>query len=181
MEGLIEGGFVRGVLDLTTTEVADEVVGGVFPAGSKRFDVLSKVPAPCVLSVGALDMVNFGAIDTVPDAFRGRKLHVHNSNVTLMRTTAEENLQCADWIADKLSKSIGPIRILLPTHGVSALDAPGKPFYDPDADEALFGRLEQRLNGKANIRIDRIPAHINDPQFIERVLAAFNEIRPKHN
>ena len=177
MEGLIEGGFLKGVLDLTTTEVADEVVGGVFPAGAKRFDVLSQTSIPCVLSVGAMDMVNFGAIETVPEEFRSRKLHIHNSNVTLMRTSADENRRCADWVADKLTRAIGPVRILLPTQGVSALDAPGKPFYDPQANAVLFDRLEHRLNGLANIRIERVSAHINDPVFIERVLVAFDEIR----
>lgn len=177
MEGLVESGFLQGVLDLTTTEVADEVVGGVFPAGPKRFDVLSRHPIPCVLSVGAMDMVNFGAIDTVPVPFRDRKLHIHNSNVTLMRTTVQENLRCADWMASKLSRSLGPLRVLLPLHGVSALDAPGKPFYDPQADEALFDRLEARLSGLANIRVERVSAHINDREFIERVLKTFEEIR----
>jgi uncharacterized protein (UPF0261 family) len=176
MERLIEGGFVQGVLDLTTTEVADEVVGGVFRAGPKRFDVLSERRIGCVLSVGAMDMVNFGAMDTVPAEFRNRNLHIHNSNVTLMRTTPEENRKCADWIADKLTKSLGPVRVLLPTQGVSALDAPGKPFYDPIADQALFDRLEQRLIGLANVNVERINAHINDPEFIRRVLEAFHQI-----
>jgi len=177
MEGLVESGFLQGVLDLTTTEVADEVVGGVFPAGPKRFDVLSRHPIPCVLSVGAVDMVNFGAIETVPAPFRDRKLHIHNSNVTLMRTTLQENLRCADWMAGKLSGSLGPLRVLLPLHGVSELDAPGKPFYDPQADEALFDRLEERLSGLANVRVERVSAHINDTEFIERVLKTFEEIR----
>jgi len=177
MEGLVKSGLVEGVLDLTTTEVADEVVGGVFPAGQDRFDVLSQHRLPCVLSVGAMDMVNFGALATVPEAFRERTLHVHNSNVTLMRTTPEENRQCADWIADRLIKSLGPVRVLLPMLGVSALDAPGKPFHDPQANLALFEQLERRLSGVANIRIERVPAHINDPEFILRVLAAFQEIR----
>jgi uncharacterized protein (UPF0261 family) len=176
MERLIEGGFVQRVLDLTTTEVADEVVGGVFRAGPKRFDVLSERRIGCVLSVGAMDMVNFGAMDTVPAEFRNRNLHIHNSNVTLMRTTPEENRKCADWIADKLTKSLGPVRVLLPTQGVSALDAPGKPFYDPIADQALFDRLEQRLIGLANVNVERINAHINDPEFIRRVLEAFHQI-----
>jgi uncharacterized protein (UPF0261 family) len=176
MEGLIDSGLVQGVLDLTTTEVADEVVGGVFAAGPKRLDYLSQRAIPCVLSVGAMDMVNFGAIDTVPEKFRHRKLHVHNSNVTLMRTTPDENRLCAQWIANKLSKSIAPVRVLLPLHGVSALDAPGKAFYDPQADEALFDELRKRTVGLANIQIENISANINEPAFIERVLSAFQEI-----
>ena len=176
MEGLVESGLIAGVLDLTTTEVADEVVGGVFPAGTKRFDVLAQRPIPCVLSVGALDMVNFGAMHTVPEQFRSRKLHIHNSNVTLMRTTPEENRLCASWMAKKLAKSLAPIRILLPVLGVSALDAPGKPFYDPEADEALFSELEGLLRGASHVRIERVPAHINDPVFISKVLDAFGEL-----
>jgi len=176
MEGLIESGFIQGVLDLTTTEVADEVVGGVFAGGSKRLDYLSQRSIPCVLSVGALDMVNFGSIDTVPEKFRDRKLHVHNSNVTLMRTTPDENRRCAEWIARKLAKSISPVRVLLPLLGVSALDAPGKAFYDPQADEALFDELRKQLHGLANVRIESISAHINDAVFVERVLSAFQEI-----
>ncbi len=176
MEGLIESGFIQGVLDLTTTEVADEVVGGVFAGGPKRLDYLSQRSIPCVLSVGALDMVNFGSIDTVPEKFRNRKLHVHNSNVTLMRTTPDENRRCAEWIARKLAKSISPVRVLLPLLGVSALDAPGKAFYDPQADEALFDELRKQLHGLANVRIESISAHINDAVFVERVLSVFQEI-----
>jgi uncharacterized protein (UPF0261 family) len=176
MEGLIESGFVQGVLDLTTTEVADEVVGGVFAAGPKRFDYLSQHKIPCVLSVGAMDMVNFGALETVPEKFRHRRLHVHNSNVTLMRTTPDENRLCARWIANKLSESIAPVRVLLPLHGVSALDSPGKAFYDPQADEALFDELQKHLHGLANVRLETFEAHINDLSFIERVLSAFQEI-----
>lgn len=176
MEGLIESGFVQGVLDLTTTEVADEVVGGVFAAGPKRFDYLSQHKIPCVLSVGAMDMVNFGALETVPEKFRHRRLHVHNSNVTLMRTTPDENRLFARWIANKLSESIAPVRVLLPLHGVSALDSPGKAFYDPQADEALFDELQKHLHGLANVRLETFEAHINDLSFIERVLSAFQEI-----
>jgi uncharacterized protein (UPF0261 family) len=176
MEGLVQSGLVQGVLDLTTTEVADEVVGGVFPAGPKRFDSLAQRNLPCVLSVGAMDMVNFGAIGTVPEPFRNRKLHIHNSNVTLMRTTPEENRRCADWMALKLTRSLGPVRVLLPLGGISALDSPGKPFYDPEADEALFERLEESCRGFANIRIERVDAHINDQKFVERVLATFDEL-----
>jgi uncharacterized protein (UPF0261 family) len=123
-----------------------------------------------------MDMVNFGAIGTVPEPFRKRKLHIHNSNVTLMRTTPEENRRCADWMALKLSRSLGPVRVLLPLGGISALDSPGKPFYDPEADEALFERLEESCRGFANIRIERVDAHINDQKFVERVLATFDEL-----
>lgn len=177
MEGLVQSGFIEGLLDLTTTEVADEVVGGVFPAGSHRFDVLATRSIPCVLSVGAMDMVNFGAMDTVPEAFRSRRLHVHNANVTLMRTTPDENRRCAQWMAPKLAKAAGPIAILLPEGGVSALDAPGKPFFDPDADAVLFETLETLLRGVGHIRIERVPAHINDPVFSQRAVDAFLALR----
>lgn len=176
MEGLVSSGLVGGILDLTTTEVADEVVGGVFRAGPHRFDVLATRRLPCVMSVGALDMVNFGALSTVPEKFRTRNLHVHNSNVTLMRTTPEENRQCARWIARKLSKSISPVHLLLPTFGVSALDSPGKPFYDPKANDALFDELEKSLAGLDNVRVERIEAHINDQAFIERAIDVFQQL-----
>lgn len=176
MEGLVSSGLVSGILDLTTTEVADEVVGGVFRAGPKRFDVLADRRIPCVLSVGAMDMVNFGALSTVPEEFRTRNLHIHNSNVTLMRTTSEENRQCARWIAKKLSKSISPVHVLLPILGLSALDSPGKPFHDPVADNALFDELEKSLAGLDNVRVERIAAHINDQSFIERAIEVFQNL-----
>lgn len=178
MEGLVRSRFIEGLLDLTTTEVADEVVGGVFRAGPHRFDGLASRSIPCVLSVGAMDMVNFGAMDTVPAGFRNRRLHVHNSNVTLMRTTADENRRCAQWMAPKLLRAQGPLVVLLPELGVSALDAPGQPFYDPEADEALFAELERLLIGGRSIAVKRIPSHINEPLFIDSVVAAFLDIQP---
>lgn len=177
MESLVSSGLVKGIIDLTTTEVADEVVGGVFPAGPKRFDVLSERRLPCVMSVGAMDMVNFGAMQTVPDPFRHRNLHIHNSNVTLMRTTTEENRKCAQWMANKLSRSISPVHLLLPTQGLSALDAPNKPFFDPAANQILFDELEKALQGIDHIRVERVDAHINDPKFIERVIEVFHELQ----
>ena len=137
MEELVEAGLIQGVLDITTTEVADRVVGGVLPCGPHRFEAIIQAKVPFVLSLGALDMVNFGPVETVPERFRHRRLHVHNAYVTLMRTTAEENCQCARWIAEKLNRASGPFRILIPEKGVSALDAPGQPFYDPEADAAI--------------------------------------------
>lgn len=178
MEGLVESRFIEGLLDLTTTEVADEVVGGVFPAGAKRFDILATREIPCVMSVGAMDMVNFGAMSTVPEPFKTRKLHIHNSNVTLMRTTPDENRRCAQWMVAKLQRARGPITLLLPSHGVSALDAPGQPFHDPEANAVLFEELERGLEGRSNIRVERVPAHINDAVFIERAIQAFQELRP---
>lgn len=178
MEGLVDAGLIRGVFDVTTTEVADEVVGGVFPAGPDRFDVILKRRVPYVLSLGALDMVNFGARDTVPERFRDRKLHVHNPQVTLMRTTPEENRAFGAWIAAKLNRSEAPLTLLVPEDGVSALDAPGKPFWDPEADAALFEALERALVPTSERRIVRLPYHINDPEFALALVSAFLELWP---
>jgi uncharacterized protein (UPF0261 family) len=177
MEKLVQSDLLSAVLDITTTEVADEVVGGVFAAGPARFDVLAEKNVPCVMSVGALDMVNFGAIDTVPEQFKGRRLHVHNANVTLMRTTPAENRQFAEWIARKVNRCAGPLRLLLPTGGVSALDAPGQPFHDPEADRALFDGLEELVERTPNRRVVRLPHHVNDPAFAEALVAAFLELQ----
>ena len=131
MEKLVASGLLTAVLDLTTTEIADELVGGVLSAGPQRLDVFATAGIPYVGSVGALDMVNFWALDTVPPRFASRLLHSHNAQVTLMRTTAEENARFGAWIAAKLNRMAGPVRFLLPLGGVSALDAPGQPFWDP--------------------------------------------------
>jgi uncharacterized protein (UPF0261 family) len=145
MERLVQARLIEGVIDVTTTEVADEVVGGVFPAGPQRFDAILRRKLPFVLSMGALDMVNFWAPGTVPAKFADRKFHRHNDNVTLMRTTPAENRAFARWIATKLNRAEAPFTLLLPEGGISALDAPGRPFHDPVADEALFGELEQAI------------------------------------
>jgi uncharacterized protein (UPF0261 family) len=176
MEGLVRSGLIRGVLDITTTEVADEVVGGVFPAGPHRFDALVEQGIPLVLSVGAVDMVNFGAIETVPEQFRKRNLHVHNAQVTLMRTTPEENVKIAQWIAAKLNKSTSPFAIMLPEGGVSMLDAPGGAFHDPDADVALFETLQSQIQPSENRRMIRLPHNINDPEFSSALVKQFELI-----
>ena len=126
-----------------------------------------------MLSLGALDMVNFGAMDTVPEPFRDRRLHVHNAQVTLMRTTAEENRRFARWIAAKLNRAEAPFRILIPEGGVSALDAPGQPFHDPEADAALFDELESAVEPAPGRSIRRLPLHINDPEFAQALVEAF--------
>ncbi len=173
MEQLVDSGLIQGVLDITTTEVADEVVGGVFPAGPRRFETMLKRQIPLVLSLGALDMVNFGARETVPERFRQRVLHVHNAQVTLMRTSPQENREFARWIAAKLNSSAGPWVLLIPEGGVSTLDAPGQPFYDPEADAALFDELELRLEQSLRQRITRLPFHINDAPFASALVEAF--------
>jgi uncharacterized protein (UPF0261 family) len=179
MEKLVEAGLIRGVLDVTTTEVADEVVGGILACGPARFDVILSSRVPYVLSLGALDMVNFGAMDTVPERFRCRKLHVHNAQVTLMRTTPDENRRCARWIAGKLNRAKGPFRLLIPEKGVSALDAPGQPFFDPDSDTALFQELESAIVPGPLRSIIRLPYHINDPAFAAALVENFMSLLPE--
>ncbi len=176
MEHLVASGLIKGVLDITTTEVADEIVGGVFRCGPHRFEKLIQSRVPLVLSLGALDMVNFGAMVTIPSQFRNRRLHVHNAQVTLMRTTPEENRQCATWIAERLNQSTAPLRLLVPEGGVSLLDIPGKPFYDPTADAALFDELEKRLKITSERQLIRLPFAINDPEFSDAILKHFREL-----
>ena len=173
MESLVRSGMIRGVLDITTTEVADEIVGGVFPAGPNRFSALAESDIPLVVSVGAVDMVNFGSKETVPAEFQKRNLHVHNAQVTLMRTSPGENEKIAKWIAGKLSQRSAPYTILLPEKGVSALDAPGQPFHDPEANEILFRTLEKEINQSDIHRVIRCPYHINDEAFAELTVHEF--------
>jgi uncharacterized protein (UPF0261 family) len=178
MEKLVEDGLIRGVLDITTTEVADLLVGGVFPCGPDRFETILNASVPYVLSAGALDMVNFGAMETVPEKFLNRRLHVHNAQVTLMRTTPEENRSFARWIAAKLNRSTAPLVFLIPEKGVSALDAPGQPFFDPQADEALFGELERSIDQTEIRQVRRLPHHINDPEFAGALVDTFVAMSP---
>ena len=170
MEGLIAAGFIRGVADVTTTEWADELVGGILSAGPTRLEAAGRAGIPQVVSVGALDMVNFGPRATVPAAFAGRRLHVHNPNVTLMRTTAAECARLGEIIAGKLNAATGPTTVLLPLKGVSALDRAGQPFHDSEADRALFDGLRRHLDSRIAVR--EIDAHINDPVFADAVADA---------
>ena len=176
MESLVESNMLTGVLDLTTTEVADEVVGGIFPAGRDRFERSLEKEVPLVLSLGAVDMVNFGGRDTVPDRFSDRLFHVHNAEVTLMRTNAVENRGIANWIAGKLRGAKTPVEILIPEKGLSALDAPGQPFYDPDTNAVLFQTLEEQLRDCHACRIHRVPQHINDPEFADAVVKSYTRL-----
>ena len=173
MEKLVSSGLIRGVLDITTTEVADEVVGGVFPAGPHRFEAILQQQIPLVMSLGAMDMVNFGARETVPEQFSDRNLYVHNSQVTLMRTNLQENVAAADWIAAKLNKATSPFAMLMPEAGVSALDSEGKPFFDPQADNALMDTLERDLQGNPHADLRRLPLHINDAAFADALVETF--------
>ena len=145
MEKLLDDANISGVIDITTTEVCDYLFGGILACTDRPLRRGARSQAPYVGSCGALDMVNFGATETVPQHYRGRKLYPHNPQVTLMRTTVEENIQQARWIAKRLNQCQGEVRFLLPMGGVSALDAPGQPFWDPDADAALFETLDDRI------------------------------------
>jgi uncharacterized protein (UPF0261 family) len=165
MEKLLENGYLSGVLDITTTEVCDHLFGGVLACSDDRFGAVARTGAPYVGSCGALDMVNFGAPETIPERHHGRKFYRHNPQVTLMRTTVEENIRQARWIAGRLNQCQGEVRLLLPTGGVSALDAPGQPFWDPAADAALFETLIAALEQTDRRKLRQIPCHINDPQF----------------
>lgn len=176
MEQLVASGLISGVLDITTTEVADELVGGVFPAGPHRFEKLIQSRVPLVLSLGALDMVNFGAFDTVPPQFHNRKFHIHNAQVTLMRTNVDENRRMGAWIAEKMNRSSAPVRILIPEKGVSLIDLPGQPFYDPEADNALFDSLEKVLIATPERQLIRLPYDINAPEFADALLKNFHEL-----
>jgi uncharacterized protein (UPF0261 family) len=176
MEKLVDSGMLVGVIDVTTTEVCDHLVGGVLSAGPDRLGAIARSRIPYVGSVGALDMVNFWAMETVPERFRGRKLYKHNPNVTLMRTTPEECRTIGQWIAEKLNACEGPVRFLIPEKGVSALDAPGHAFHDRVADAALFDALDQSLKQTASRRLTRLPCHINDPEFAAAMVRNFREV-----
>jgi uncharacterized protein (UPF0261 family) len=176
LEKLIESRFIAAALDITTTEVADHLVGGVLPCTEDRFGSVIRSRIPWVGSVGAVDMVNFGGQGAVPSWFTSRHLHVHNPQVTLMRTTPEENAAIGTWIIDRVNRMEGPVRFLLPLHGVSAIDAPGKPFHDPQASSALFDAIRAAWKPAANRRLIEIEAHINDPAFAEAAVHAFRDI-----
>ena len=176
MEKLVDSGLLAGVIDATTTEIADEVGGGVLSAGPGRLDAIIRSRIPYVGSCGALDMVNFWAMDTVPARYRDRKLHVHNPNVTLMRTTADECRRIGEFLVDKLNRMQGPVRFLIPQGGVSLLDAPGKPFWDPAADKALFDVLTAGFRTGTDRKLVVLPHNINDQAFIDALVAHFNDI-----
>ena len=176
MEKLADGGFLAGVVDITTTEICDFLFGGVLPATEDRLGAIARARIPYVGSVGALDMVNFWAPDTIPPRYDGRNFYKHNPNVTLMRTTADECRHTGEWIGAKLNACDGPVRFLIPEKGVSGLDIEGGAFFDPGADAALFDALETTVRQTDDRRIIRLPLHINDRQFAEAAAAAFLEI-----
>jgi len=178
MEKLVDSGMLAAAIDLTTTEVCDMMMGGVFPADADRFGAFIRTRIPYVGSVGALDMVNFAARDTVPEPYADRVFVEHNPQVTLMRTTRDENIRMGEWIVRRLNAMTGPVRFLLPEGGVSALDKPGQPFYDPEADKALFDTISQYFAATANRQLIRTPHHINDPAFAQVAVDALEAINP---
>jgi uncharacterized protein (UPF0261 family) len=176
MEKLVDSGQLAGVIDLTTTEICDLLMGGVFPATDDRFGAIIRSRVPYIGSVGALDMVNFGAPDTIPERYRQRKFHVHNPQVTLMRTTPDENDRMGRWIGERLNQMDGVVRFFLPEGGVSALDAQGQPFWDPDADAALFKALERTVRQTGNRQLIRVKRNINDSEFASTIVGAFRPL-----
>jgi len=173
MEDLIRQGVIDGVLDVTTTEWADELVGGVLNAGPERLDAAAETGTPQVVSTGALDMVNFGPEDSVPERFRDRQFHVHNPQVTLMRTTAEECAELGQIIAEKLNAATGPTALALPLGGVSMLDVEGQDFYDPEADAALFDAIRENLD--PDIELIETETDINDEEFALTIARKLDE------
>ncbi len=173
MEKLMDSGMLAAIVDLTTTEICDMIVGGVFAATEDRFGASIRAGLPYIGSCGALDMVNFGAPDTVPSKFEDRLFYEHNPQVTLMRTTADENDRMGRWIGERLNEMSGPVRFYLPEGGVSMLDAPGQAFHDPAADAALFKALEETVRQTSNRQLIRLPHNINDPEFAAAIVATF--------
>jgi uncharacterized protein (UPF0261 family) len=163
MEGLVRAGYVAGVLDVTTTEWADQLVGGVMGAGETRLEAAARAGVPAVVAPGCLDMVNFWAPDTVPAAFTGRRFYQHAPNVTLMRTTPVENARLGEILATKLNMSTGPVSVFLPLRGVSVISAAGGPFHWPEADAALFHAIRTHL--RSGIDVHELDCTINDPVF----------------
>jgi uncharacterized protein (UPF0261 family) len=182
MEALMKGGFITAALDITTTELADELVGGVLSAGPDRLEMAGALGIPQVVSLGALDMVNFGPLDTVPPQFKERNLYVHNPTVTLMRTTEAECAELGRIIARKLNAAKGPLTVFIPLGGVSMIDVPGKPFHAPDADAALFRELKAGL--RPDVDVVEMDTDINDPAFAramaERLDAHYRAWAPQH-
>jgi uncharacterized protein (UPF0261 family)/ABC-type branched-subunit amino acid transport system ATPase component len=176
MEKLVDSHLLTGIIDATTTEVADHLVGGVFSAGPDRFGAIIRTRVPYVGSCGALDMVNFYARETVPARFSGRKFYIHNPNVTLMRTTPDENEAMGMFIAERLNRMEGPVRFLIPEGGVSGLDAPGQPFYDPTANRVLFSTIERMFVPTPRRRLIKLPHHINDRPFAEALVRNFLDV-----
>ena len=169
LEALAAAGMLQAVVDITTTEVGQHLAGGVCDAGPDRLDAAARHGLPWVGSVGALDMINWGALATVPERHKGRTFHVHNANVTLMRSNPQEMRAAGLRLAEQLNRAAGPVRLLLPLGGLSMLDAPGQPFHDPEANAALFDTLRQHFVVTQTHRLEELPHHINDAAFAQAV------------
>jgi len=174
MEALARDGFIAGVLDVTTTELADELVGGVLSAGPDRLEAAGAAGVPQVVSLGAVDMVNFGPRETVPPRFESRNLYVHNPTVTLMRTTPEECLELGRTIGRKLSAAAGPTALFVPLRGVSMIAVEGQPFHDPEADEALRAGLAETLD--PSVEVHERDEDVNDPAFATAMADRLHEL-----
>jgi len=174
MEALARGGFLAGILDLTTTELADELVGGVLSAGPDRLEAAGEIGLPQVVSLGALDMVNFGPRETLPPQFESRNVYVHNPTVTLMRTTPDECAELVRQIARKLSATTGPTALFVPLKGVSMIATEGGPFHDAAADEALFSALREGL--RENVELHELDLDVNDPAFADAMADRLHEM-----
>jgi len=177
MEHLVDAGQLSGVIDITTTEVCDLLFDGVQSAGEGRLDSIARTGVPYVGSCGALDMVNFKGLETIPDRYKDRNLYVHNAQVTLMRTTVEECDQIGRWIGKKLNACHGPVEFLLPLKGVSSISVEGAVFHDSDADAALFKALLDTVEQTDKKKIISVDADINDPKFISRAIESFHKIK----
>ncbi|TCP88819.1 uncharacterized protein (UPF0261 family) [Cricetibacter osteomyelitidis] len=175
MERLAENQLLDGLLDITTTEICDYLFGGVLACDENRLDVVAQTKLPYIGSCGALDMINFGHIDSIPEQYRNRLFYPHNAQVTLMRTTADENRQLAEWIGRKLNKCEGSVKFVIPEKGFSALDAEGMPFYDPEANQAFIDTLYQTVKQTPMRQLITLPYHINDEEFAAEIIKLFNQ------
>jgi uncharacterized protein (UPF0261 family) len=175
MEKLLEAGFAVGSLDVTTTEFCDQVAGGVLSAVPERLESAGRAGIPQVVSLGALDMVNFGPLDSVPERYRDRNLYVHNPTITLMRTTPEECREIARIVARKLNSATGPTVLFVPLRGVSAIATEGQPFHDPGADEALFSTLREQIDA-SKVEVHEVDADVNDPAFALAMASRLHEL-----
>ena len=176
MEKLVESGMIKAVVDLTTTEIADEVVGGVLSAGPQRLDVFARMAVPYVGSLGALDVINFWAPESVPEVFAQRTLVAHNPQVTLMRSNETECEAIGQWLVGKINAMRGPARLLLPLRGLSSLDAPGQPFFLPPANQSLFAAIERNFAEHPEHRMVRLDMHLNEPAFAASVVQHVREL-----
>ena len=174
MEKLIDSKMITHAVDITTTEIIDHLFGGTMSAGKDRLGAIIRTGIPYVLSVGAFDMIAFGPKASIPEAYRHRLSKAHNANITLVRTTLEECRIAGTWLAKKLNAMEGPVRMLLPEKGLSQLDAPGQPFYDPQADKVLFETILEEVIQTKDRKVTLLPYHINDPSFAQAVVTEFH-------